>query len=161
MMRARGIAIALALAGCSSDASEDAKEKAAAANIEAVVEQNEAQAAALGLPRSGTPSPAKAAKTLPPAFLGRWGITPADCDFSRSDTKGLVTVFADKLSFYESTAKVASLSAVSQYKVIADLNYTGEGQAWRKRTTLELITAGTALLRTEQSPAATFRYERC
>ena len=103
------------------------------------------------------------APSLPAEHLlfNGWGITPADCDFSRSDTKGLVTVFADKLSFYESTAKVASLSAVSQYKVIADLNYTGEGQAWRKRTTLELITAGTALLRTEQSPAATFRYERC
>ncbi|QNQ07857.1 hypothetical protein [Sphingomonas alpina] len=151
------VALALTLAACSSEPSDNQ----AAASIEATIAANESSDAARGLPKSDAPSAAKAAKTLPPAFLGRWGITPADCDFSRTDTKGLVTVFADKLSFYASTAKIDALSRQSQYKMTADLNFTGEGRSWQKRTTLELVTAGTALVRTEQSPAATYRYERC
>ncbi|MGH6614679.1 hypothetical protein [Sphingomonas sp.] len=153
-----GLAVlAFTLAACSSEPSDNQ----AAASIEATVAANQSSDAARGLPKSDVPSPAKEAKTLPPAFLGRWGIMPADCDFSRTDTKGLVTVFADKLSFYASTAKVDALTRQSQYKMTADLNFTGEGRSWQKRTTLELVTAGTALVRTEQSPAATYRYERC
>ncbi|WP_052215496.1 hypothetical protein [Sphingomonas sp. ERG5] len=150
-------ALVLASAACSPSPSDNQ----AAANIEATIAENQSSDAARGLPKSDAPNPVRAARTLPPAFLGRWGITPADCDFSRTDTKGLVTVFADKLSFYDSTAKIDALTHRSQYKVTADLIFTGEGRTWTKRAALELVTAGTALLRTEQSPAATYRYERC
>ena len=123
------LSAALALAGCSSASSD-----------------NRAEAMA-------------AAKQLPPAFLGRWGITPADCDFSRSDTKGLLTVFADRLSFHESTARIDSLERRSPYRIVAALTLTGDGRTWQRRDTLDLASAGTILVRTE--PSAAYRYERC
>ncbi|RVT42399.1 hypothetical protein ENE74_06385 [Sphingobium algorifonticola] len=98
---------------------------------------------------------------IPTAFLGRWGMVPNDCDTSRSDTKGLVTVSPDALKFYESMGKLETIEAISPTEVKATFAFTGEGQSWTKTMTLSLAEAGTVLVRTEQDPAATFRHTKC
>ncbi|MDX3909101.1 MAG: hypothetical protein QHC67_04705 [Sphingobium sp.] len=98
---------------------------------------------------------------LPTAFLGRWGMTEADCDVGRSDTKGLVTVSGDTLKFYESLGKLMSMKTVSPMEVNASFAFSGEGQNWNKDMTLKLENGGTTLVRIEKDPAATFRHKKC
>ncbi|AUW57671.1 hypothetical protein C1T17_05685 [Sphingobium sp. SCG-1] len=98
---------------------------------------------------------------LPTAFRGRWGMVRNDCDLSRSDTKGLVTVSASSLKFYESLGQLKSIDAVSPTEVKARFDFSGEGQNWTKTMTLKLENGGTTLVRIEQNPSATFRHEKC
>jgi hypothetical protein len=98
---------------------------------------------------------------LPPAFQGRWGMTEADCDVSRADNKGLVTVSGDSLKFYESLGKLESMKAVSPMEINASFAFSGEGQSWNKDMTLKLDNGGTTLVRVEKDPAATFRHKKC
>ena len=46
----------------------------------------------------------EATSTIPASFQGRWALSPADCTSTRGDNKGLLTVAADKLTFYEARA---------------------------------------------------------
>ncbi|MEG3123292.1 hypothetical protein [Sphingomonas sp. GB1N7] len=156
-----GLLAATSLAACSSRTSEadkDAQAEAAMAKVEASPDAKVAK----GLPVvAAKPTKAPSAAALPPAFEGRWGMNPADCDIARSDTKGLLIVKGNTLTFYEATATATVVGGPSRYKVVADLAYKGEGQEWRTRETLELTAAGTVLQRTGQSPVKTYRYERC
>lgn len=113
---------------------------------------------ARGVPTAET---GNAEKGLPTAFRGRWGMVENDCDLSRSDTKGLVTVSADSLKFYESLGKLKSIDAVSPTEVKAHFDFSGEGQNWTKTMTLRLEDGGTMLVRVEQDPVATFRHKKC
>lgn len=98
---------------------------------------------------------------IPVAFRGRWGMTSADCDLSRSDTKGLVTVSANELKFYESLGRLKQITQVSPTEVKARFDFSGEGQNWTKDMTLKLDQGGTILIRVEQDPAGTYRHEKC
>lgn len=98
---------------------------------------------------------------LPPAFSGRWGMNANDCDPARADNKGLMTITGDKLAFYESRATASDVHATSPGRVTAALAFSGEGQTWRRSTSLTLIEGGRTLIREEQDPAASFRYSRC
>jgi len=155
-----GLLAATTLGGCSgntSEADKDAQAEAAVARVETAPPGKVAP----GLPVTTAPVKAPVATALPPAFEGHWGMRPADCDISRADTKGLLIVKGDTLTFYEATATAKVIGGPSRYKVVAELSYTGEGREWQTRETLELTAAGTVLLRTGQSPAKTYRYERC
>lgn len=127
---------------------------------------------AAGPSQSATPTPAPYetagnttaaidAKTLPAAFQGRWGLGEADCD-PKMDyaAKGLMTVTADKLSFYESRATIARLETVSPTELKASLSFSGEGQTWTEDTPLVLSDGGKALTRTSHE-GQTLRYTRC
>lgn len=96
---------------------------------------------------------------IPPAFQGRWGLVPADCSSTRGDNKGLMTVEADRLSFYESRATIAKLSVVSPTELNATLNFSGEGQTWQQETPLILAAEGGTLTRMADGQA--LRYARC
>ncbi|WP_219729774.1 hypothetical protein [Sphingomonas sp. NBWT7] len=96
---------------------------------------------------------------LPPAFLGRWGLVPADCTSTRGDAKGLMTVEADRLTFYESRATISKLTAVSPTELRASLAFSGEGQEWTQETPLVLEDNGNALTRV--ADGQTLRYTRC
>ncbi len=96
---------------------------------------------------------------LPPAFLGRWGLVPADCTSTRGDAKGLMTVEADRLTFYESRATIAKLATVSPTELRASLAFSGEGQEWTQETPLVLEDNGNALTRV--ADGQTLRYTRC
>ncbi|TPG38624.1 hypothetical protein EAH79_16020 [Sphingomonas koreensis] len=147
----------LLLAGCHGQS----KDQKVSAEIDNTVAADGPNAVAPGLPLSTPTRAAVAAETLPTAFVGRWGLTPGDCDFSRSDAKGLLIVEPRSLRFYESTASIAALDKASPDDVTARLDFKGEGQTWQTTTRLALDAAGTALVRTEQSPPHIYRYSRC
>lgn len=152
-------AATLALAGCQKPA--DAPVDNAASNAGNSVGSVET----IGEPDANIAPPANsvspAINEIPTAFLGRWGMVPNDCDVSRSDTKGLVTVTPDALKFYESMGRLESIEGVSPTEVKATFAFTGEGQSWTKTMTLALDEGGTTLVRTEQDPAGTFRHQKC
>lgn len=108
------------------------------------------------------PSPARspiANGRIPAAFQGRWGLVAADCTSTRGDNKGLMTVTADRLTFYESRASVASLATFSPTELRATLAFSGEGQTWKQETPLTLEDNGKALTRV--ADGQTLRYSRC
>src|SRR6478752_2914554 len=80
----------------------------AAANTAGLPAVNDPAPSAMGEPHVATQpakaDPAPAAMAIPAALQGRWGLTPADCMSGRSDAKGLLTIAADGLQFYESRA---------------------------------------------------------
>lgn len=96
---------------------------------------------------------------LPAAFVGRWGLVPADCTSTAGEAKGLMTVTPDRLSFYESRANIARLEAVSPTQLRATLAFTGEGQEWTQQTPLVLENDGAVL--TREADGQTLRYTRC
>ncbi|WP_140869359.1 hypothetical protein [Sphingomonas oligophenolica] len=106
------------------------------------------------------PSPAPLS-SIPAAFQGRWGMVPADCDPKRDDNKGLMTITADRLSFYESRATIGSLQQVTPTKIQGLLSYSGEGQTWKKATSLTLQDAGKTLVREETDPVSADTYSKC
>ncbi|UVO50461.1 hypothetical protein M0208_08000 [Sphingomonas sp. SUN019] len=107
-----------------------------------------------------TPTAAAAADgKIPPVFQGRWGLVPADCTSTKGDNKGLMTVEADRLTFYESRATIAKLAVVSPTELKATLDFSGEGQTWQQETPLILEDNGNALTRTAEGQ--TLRYAKC
>ena len=96
---------------------------------------------------------------IPAAFLGRWGLVPADCTSTAGDNKGLMTVEPDRLTFYESRAAIAKLEGVSPTELRATLAFTGEGQEWTQQTPLILENEGNSLTRV--ADGQTLRYTRC
>jgi hypothetical protein len=148
---------ALALGACDNNDAPDVNE----AQAEAVID-NVQQAPERNVPRGLPISEERAAPpgALPPQFEGRWGITPADCDVARSDTRGLLVIRASTLTFHAASATAKVIGGPSRYKVIADLTFSGKGAVPTRRDQLELTSAGTVLQRSEPS-GKTYRYERC
>ena len=107
-------------------------------------------------PAAGT---APAVASIPAAFHGRWGLTPGDCTSTRGDNKGLLTITATELRFYESRAVPTANTQSTSDSFSADFSFTGEGMTWKKYQTLER--RGTELVRTESNPMASFTYAKC
>ena len=97
--------------------------------------------------------------SIPAAFHGRWGLTPADCVTSRSDTKGLLIVAADGMRFYEAQAKPQGDLRFTPTSVSGSFAFTGEGQNWKKHEVLEI--QDHKLVRTESAPMASYTYAPC
>ena len=112
---------------------------------------------------AGGPPPitngASASGAIPATLQGRWGLTPADCTPGRSDAKGLLTITADSLKFYESQATPASSIESGDTGISGEFAFTGEGQSWTKYVSLKL--QGDGLVRTERSPMASYIYAKC
>jgi hypothetical protein len=107
-------------------------------------------------------------RTIPAAFQGRWGMVPADCTSTRGDAKGLMTVTADAIRFYESVARPAALTAVGERRLDGNYAATGEGQTWTLLQRIEVSPDGKTLTRTidegDSAPALggnRFVYTRC
>lgn len=156
------IAALVGLAACRAP-----EEPEQAATIGAAAPGGPNTAAAMGS-AGGQPLPAPApapAPTaiadgrLPSAFVGRWGLVPADCTSTGGDNKGLMTVTPDRLAFYESRATIARLEGVSPTELRATLAFTGEGQEWREETGLVLEDGGRVLVRVVDGER--LRYTRC
>ena len=117
------------------------------------------QANAAKPPRPATgPGPAASA-AIPAALHGRWGMTPDDCTSTRGDDKGLLTISAGELRFYESRAVPTSNVQSSPQSFSADFAFTGEGMEWTKFQTLQL--QDDKLVRTESNPTTSYTYARC
>ena len=106
----------------------------------------------------------EAASAIPAAIQGRWGLVPADCEPGRDDAKGLLTIAADKLEFYESVGTLGEVEEAGPKRIRASFDFTGEGMTWQRDVLLELEDGGTALIRREYGQDAApepLRYAKC
>ena len=98
---------------------------------------------------------------IPVAFHGQWGMVPADCTSTRGDNKGLITVEADGIRFFESRATLTKVTMNAPENFTGDFKFTGEGQTWTKPQNLKLTGSSNTLIRSESDPAMSFTYKRC
>jgi hypothetical protein len=101
----------------------------------------------------GTPE----ASMIPAQYRGRWGMNAADCDPSRSDNKGLITIGEKTIRFYESTATLKEQRLAIATSFAGLFTFTGEGQSWQKVMTF--TRTGDTLKRAQEE--GTFTYKRC
>jgi hypothetical protein len=107
----------------------------------------------------GKPVLVPASTKIPESLQGRWGLVPADCTSTRGDAKGLLTVGADTLVFYESRARLQRIASAAPDRLVGAFAFTGEGQNWTRTETLELKDG--ALLRSDEEVSTPLRYSRC
>jgi len=115
-------------------------------------------------PATATPGATPTATTIPAAIQGRWGLVAADCTSTRGDAKGLLTIDATTLRFYESVGTLAEVEEATDTRLRADFDFTGEGMTWRRNETLAVEDGGRTLIRRESGDDAApgpFRYGRC
>lgn len=161
---------ALLLAACSNglDQSEyngaaqpSAKDVRAEQAIARGVARNGAAAtAAGGAPVTVATPGLDRSRVLPAAFQGYWALTPLDCELANVDATGRLFIEGDGLRFYESRARIAAVESAAPTRVVARLDYSGEGERWTRRTTLALTAGGTRLTRTADGERA-ITYQRC
>lgn len=96
---------------------------------------------------------------IPVSIQGRWGMTPADCIAGAADAKGLLTIGADTIRFYESRAVPATGVEANDGGISGEWNFAGEGERWTEYLSLKLH--GDGLVRTERNPPTTYTYARC
>lgn len=109
---------------------------------------------------TATPAPTE----IPAAIQGRWGLAAADCEPGRDDAKGLLTIDASTLRFYESVGTLDEIDQASESGIRADFAFTGEGQEWDREMQLGLEQGGTVLVRREFGADAMpepLRYTKC
>ena len=136
---------------------------------EATPAESAAPAAAEATAKPAVAAPeAPPLRAIPAAFHGRWGLVPADCTSTRGDAKGLMTITADAIRFYESVARPAALTPVGERRLDGNYSATGEGENWTLLQRLELSADGKTLTRTvdegDSAPAPggnRFVYSRC
>jgi hypothetical protein len=150
----------LALAACQANAPDNAANDAVAANqANAPVKDIET------LPPDETvvdpDNETTAEATIPESMQGRWGLVPADCTSTRGDAKGLLTITADTLKFYESRATLTKVVGNWPEKLKAEFAFTGEGQSWTRTETLSLTNSSNTLVREDEELAQPLRYARC
>lgn len=135
-------------------------------------QESASETAAPALPAespSATATPAATASaadadTIPTLLRGRWGLVPADCTSTRGDAKGLLTVSADQLKFYESVAELGVVKAHGADTITGAFEFTGEGQTWVLDVTLSTPDGGKTLVRKDTGPDAApepLTYTKC
>lgn len=101
---------------------------------------------------------------IPAAIRGRWGLVPADCEPGRADAKGLLTITAGKLEFYESVGTLKGVTEATPTRIRASFNFEGEGMTWERDMVLDVQDGGATLIRREYGEDAApepFRYAKC
>ena len=98
---------------------------------------------------------------IPAAFHGRWGMTPADCTSTRGDAKGLITVDAGSIKFFESRGTLTKVTLNAPENFTGTFAFTGEGQSWTNSQNLKLTGSSNTLIRSETDVAQSYSYKRC
>ena len=109
---------------------------------------------------TGTPAPTE----LAAVFQGRWGLVPEDCTSTRGDAKGLLTISASKLDFYESVGTLNTIMEAEPTRVRAAFDFEGEGMTWEREIVLDVQDDGATLIRRDYGDDAApgpFRYAKC
>lgn len=123
----------LALAACGAPAEDTAQTDQAEPTAAATAASPAPTVAASGDVGSlGTVADDEMGLTIPATFHGRWGLVPADCTTTRGDDKGLITVSAQDIRFYESVARLGSVKERSGSTIRATWAFTGEGMTWTR-----------------------------
>ena len=89
---------------------------------------------------------------------------PADCTSTQGDAKGLLTIDATTLRFYESRATLGTIAEQDASRLVANFAFSGEGQQWTRTQVLDVQDDGQTLGRREQGAEAmpgVLRYRRC
>lgn len=144
--------LALGLAACSKEPASPTEQ-----STETTVPEASATAPAANEP-TAVPT------AIPAVLQGRWGIVDADCTSTKGDAKGLLTIDADSLTFYESAATLGTIRSGSSTALKADFAFTGEGQSWNLDVALSSPDDGKTLIRKDTGPDAapgTLTYKKC
>lgn len=94
---------------------------------------------------------------IPAQYRGRWGMNANDCTPGRSDAKGLMTIRANSIKFYESVASLQEQRPAIATSFSGVYSFMGEGQQWERVITL--TRTGNMLKRAQAD--GTFNYTRC
>ncbi|PKP88089.1 MAG: hypothetical protein CVT78_06480 [Alphaproteobacteria bacterium HGW-Alphaproteobacteria-17] len=103
-------------------------------------------------------------KVIPAAIRGRWGLAAADCTSTKGDAKGLLTIDATSLRFYESHGELARIRERGASRIVADYKFSGEGMEWDRLMLLDAQGGGQTLVRRDYGDEADtplLRYTRC
>ena len=152
-------AAALALAACSKGQDPAATKTDPALTEAALPPPSESPA-----PAPSASSADQAEKSIPTALRGRWGLVAADCTSTRGDDKGLITIGATSIKFYESVAKLAKVGQRSETALRASYAFSGEGMEWKRDMTLALQPGGKVLIKQEfgeDAPPGPYKYTHC
>lgn len=152
----------LALAAC-SDPAPDPGATASPSSTAPAVSESEALAPPVA-PGASETAAAIAEATFPMAMRGRWGVNPADCDPSHGADKGKMTVGPEEVRFYESVAEIGTVAKRSETALRGTFDYEGEGMAWKREASFELVDGGRTLVLTEfgeDAPQGPRRYSQC
>ena len=152
----------LALGACSQPAPAPgpAASEAVQAESGSAPIATEAEATAVPAPEAT----AVADVTIPIAAQGRWGLVAADCTSTRGDAKGLLTIAATTLKFYESRGTLGKIAESSANRIRATFAFSGEGMTWARDEVLDVQGEGKTLIRREYGEDAApgpFKYARC
>jgi hypothetical protein len=154
------VPVVLVLAGCDNGtqgADITTEEAAAGGNLA----ENSSVAPTPGpAADDGIPAPT----AIPAVLRGRWGLVAADCDPARDDAKGLLTIGADTLEFYESVGTLDAIMDAEPNRIRAAFDFEGEGMTWEREMVLDLQDGGSTLIRREYGEDAApgpFRYAKC
>jgi hypothetical protein len=154
-------AAALVLSACSKG-QDPAAIKTDPALSEAPIDAGSAPASTA--PSASEASADQTETSIPMAMRGRWGLVSADCTSDRGDAKGLLTIEAGSIRFYESVAKLAKVDQRSETALKASYAFSGEGMEWKRDMTLALQPGGKVLIKQEfgqDAPAGPYKYIRC
>ena len=166
MLRYALLPLALAAAACSQQPATvpaDETEGNTPTATATVTETATATVAATASPTSGSTT-GLPELGIPEAIQGRWGLVPADCTSTRGDAKGLLTVSATTLTFYESRGILKRIIERSDTRLRAAFAFSGEGMTWSRDETLDVQDAGKTLIRREYGEDVApgpFKYSRC
>lgn len=157
----------VALAACSGGGEADynrievpEREAEAQNAIDAAVAANGATTTArAGVPVAQEVRAAARARTLPKEFQGYWGLTANDCELANTAATGRIEVQGDAIRFFESKARVTSVSMSGDYAATAALRFSGEGETRERVNGFRLENGGTMLVRSDAGQ--TWRYSRC
>ncbi|MBB4860440.1 hypothetical protein HNO88_003783 [Novosphingobium chloroacetimidivorans] len=169
---------ALALSACSKSPEQPAAQPSSSEETQPVrpsptppSEAAEALPTSLGATEASaepSPTPSASATTavneIPRAIRGRWGLVPKDCTSKLGDAKGLLTVSANQLKFYEAVAKLGKVKDAQADSLRATYAFSGEGQAWTLDVALDVQNGGKTLIRRDTGKDALpgpLKYTRC
>lgn len=143
----------LAIAACSSQPADEGAQSTDQAASDASTQPAETAAA-----------DASAIAAIPSAIQGRWGLVPEDCTSTRGDAKGLMVIGPDKITFYESVARLGAVKEGGENHIRATFAFTGEGMEWNRDMLLEVAPGARSLARQEfggDAMPGPLEYTRC
>ena len=151
-------------AGCSDKTTSQQNRQAVPADVDILPPDESASTPSSDLATGVADAPGSAdaagpETAIPAALHGRWGLIPGDCTSTRGDAKGLVTIAADSIRFYESVAEPAKVRARTASSIQGDFAFTGEGQEWT--SPMSWSAEGNKLTRIDSEADSRLVYTRC